>query len=51
MIEDNKKVLERRTSIYYPIQVKKNNVQVLFDLGSKVNAMTLVFVFKLSLKV
>ena len=52
-IEDNPLALDWVPYICYPIWFKKNKVQVqaLIDSGSKVNAMTLGYVLKLSLKV
>ena len=44
-------VLDRIPCICYPIWFKKNKVHGLINSGSKVNAMTLGYISKLSLKV
>lgn len=48
--EDNM-VLKRVFYIYYPIQFQKNKMQVLINLGNKVNAMILTYAAKLNLQV
>lgn len=51
IVETSQKFLERASYIQYLIWFKKNEILALLDLGSKVNAITLVFVSKPGLKV
>ena len=44
-------VLGRILYIQYPIYFKKNEVQILLDLGSKANAITQAFASKLGFKI
>ena len=46
-------ILEHVSYIYYPVQFKKDKevIGALIDSGSKINAMTLVYVSKLGLRI
>lgn len=44
-------VLDQVPCIYYLIQFKKDDVHALIDSGSKINAMTPAYAWKLSLRV
>lgn len=43
--------LDRISYIYYSIRFKKNKMKALIDLSSEINAMTLIYIAKLDLKI
>lgn len=49
--KENNIILNCVPYIYYPIQFKKNKVQILIDFDSQINAMTLAYIPKLGLRV
>lgn len=52
IIEATKKnlILEKVLCIYYSIWFKKDEIQALIDLGSKINAITPIYTSRLDLK-